>query len=51
MKELDLIRLYYYLCDCNDKVLWAHHQRFSPNCSSDNEKLDDVELLTIYFLL
>ena len=49
MKELELIRLYYYLCDCNDKVLSIHHQRFSHNCSPSNEKLDDIELLTIYF--
>ncbi|HQE50706.1 MAG TPA: transposase [Fervidobacterium sp.] len=49
MKELELISLYYYLCECNDNVLWIHHQRFSPNCAPKNEKLTDVELLTIYF--
>lgn len=49
MKELELIRLYCYLCDCNDKVLWAYHQRFSPNSKPSNEKLTDMELLTIYF--
>ena len=49
MKEIELIRLYYYLCECNDKELWAYNQRFSPNSSPTNEKLTDVELLTIYF--
>ena len=49
MKELELIRLYCYLCDCNDKELALHHQRFSPNSCPANEKLTDVELLTIYF--
>ncbi|MEO6760602.1 MAG: transposase, partial [Saprospiraceae bacterium] len=48
MKELELIRLYCYLCDCNDKELAIHHQRFSPNSRPSNEKLTDVELLTIY---
>lgn len=49
MYELKLIGLYYYLCECNDKALWAYHQRFSPNSKPSNEKLTDVELLTIYF--
>ena len=49
MHELELIRLYCYLCDCNDTVLWAYHQRFSPNSKPSNEKLTDMELLTIYF--
>lgn len=49
MYELELVRLYCYLCDCNDRVLWAYHQRFSPNSSPCNEKLTDMELLTIYF--
>ena len=49
MKELELIRLYCYLCDCNDRELAIHYQRFSPNCCPANEKLTDVELLTIYF--
>lgn len=48
MKELELIQLYYYLCECNDKTLWAYNQRFSPNHSPLNEKLTDMELLTIY---
>ncbi len=49
MKELELIALYYYLCNCNDKLLCAYNQRFSPNSAPSNEKLTDVELLTIYF--
>ena len=48
MLEIELIRLYFYLCECNDKGLWAYHQRFSPNSCPTNEKLTDVELLTIY---
>lgn len=48
MLEIELIRLYFYLCECNDKALWIHHQRFSPNSCPSNEKLTDVELLTIY---
>lgn len=49
MKELELIRLYFYFCDCNDKGLGQYHQRFSRNSSPSNEKLTDIELLTIYF--
>lgn len=49
MKELELIRLYFYFCDCNDKGLGQYHQRFSRNCWPSNEKLTDMELLTIYF--
>jgi Transposase DDE domain len=49
MKELELIRLYFYLCECNDKLLCAYCQRFSPNAKPSNEKLTDAELLTIYF--
>jgi hypothetical protein len=49
MRELELIALYYYLCDCNDTILWAYAQRFSPNSLPQNEKLTDAELLTIYF--
>lgn len=48
MLEIDLIRLYIYLCECNDNGLWVYHQRFSPNACPTNEKLTDVELLTIY---
>jgi hypothetical protein len=49
MQELELIKLYCYLCDCNDTILWQYHQRLSPNSNPSNEKLTDVELLTIYF--
>ena len=49
MKEIELIRLYYYLCQCNDKGLWIYNQRFSANSSPNNQKIDDIELLTIYF--
>lgn len=49
MKELELIRLYFYLCECNDNLLRVYCQRFSANTSPSNEKLTDVELLTIYF--
>ena len=49
MNELKLISLYFYLCECNDKVLAVYHQRFSNNSLPSNEKLTDVELLTIYF--
>ncbi len=48
MKEMELIRLYFYLCECNDKFLSAYCQRFSPNATPNNEKLTDAELLTIY---
>lgn len=48
MYELELIRLYCYLCECNDTKLWAYHQRFSRNSKPSNEKLTDMELLTIY---
>jgi hypothetical protein len=49
MRELDLIRLYYYLCECYDTELRWHCQRFSNNSSPSNEKITDSELLTIYF--
>ncbi|NBA78955.1 transposase [Emticicia sp. ODNR4P] len=49
MRELDLIRLYYYLCECYDNELRWHCQRFSNNSSPSNEKITDSELLTIYF--
>jgi hypothetical protein len=49
MRELDLIRLYYYLCECYDTELRWHCQRFSNNSSPSNEKITDAELLTIYF--
>ncbi len=49
MRELELIRLYFYLCECNNNLLSAYCQRFSRNASPNNEKLTDAELLTIYF--
>jgi hypothetical protein len=49
MKELELITLYYYFCECYDTELRWYHQRFSPNTSPINEKLTDEEILTIYF--
>lgn len=49
MKELELIQLYFYLCECNNTIPGFYHQRFSPNSSPQNEKITDVELLTIYF--
>lgn len=49
MRELDLIRLYYYLCECYDNELRWHCQRFSNNSLPSNEKITDSELLTIYF--
>lgn len=49
MKELELIQLYFYLCECNNTIPGFYRQRFSPNSSPKNEKITDVELLTIYF--
>ena len=49
MKELELIALYYYFCECYDTDLRWYCQRFSPNSSPVNEKMTDEELLTIYF--
>ena len=49
MKELELIWLYYYLCECYDTELRWYCQRFSPNSEPKNLKITDVELLTIYF--
>lgn len=49
MKELELIALYYYLCDCYKKELCWYNQRFSKNAKPSNEKLTDEEILTIYF--
>ena len=48
MKELELICLYFYLCECNDILLSVHGQRFSPNAAPKNEKLTDAELLTTH---
>jgi Transposase DDE domain len=49
MKELELIKLYYYLCECYNTELRWYCQRFSPNSSPSNEKITDEELLCIYF--
>lgn len=49
MKELELIQLYYYLCECYTTELCWYCQRFSPNSSPINEKITDEELLCIYF--
>ncbi len=49
MKALELIRLYYYLCECYDTELRWYCQRFSPNSEPENLKITDAELLTIYF--
>ena len=49
MKELELIQLYFYFCECYNKELRWYNQRFSPNSTPRNEKLSDEELLTIYF--
>lgn len=49
MKELELIALYYYFCECYDTDLRWYCQRFSPNSSPANKKMTDEELLTIYF--
>lgn len=49
MKELELIYLYCYLCECYNKELWCYCQRFTPNTSPINQKITDEELLTIYF--
>lgn len=49
MKELELIQLYYYLCECYNKELFCYCQRFSNNSNPKNEKITDEELLCIYF--
>lgn len=49
MKELELIALYYYFCECYDTDLRWYCQRFSRNSLPANEKLTDEELLTVYF--
>jgi Transposase DDE domain len=48
MKEIELISLYFYLCGCNDTSISPHVQRFSANSAPSNEKLTDIELLTIF---
>lgn len=49
MKEIELIYLYCYLCECYNKELWHYCQRFTPNTSLSNQKITDEEILTIYF--
>ena len=49
MKEIELIRLYYYFCEYYERELRWYNQRFSNNSTPSNEKLTDAELLTIYF--
>lgn len=45
MKAIELIALYYYVCECYDEELRWHCQRFSNNSS---QEITDEELLTIY---
>jgi hypothetical protein len=45
MKAIELISLYYYVCECYDEELRWHCQRFSNNSS---QEITDEELLTIY---
>lgn len=49
MKELELIQLYCYLCECYDTELSFYCQRFSPNSTPFNQKITDAEVLAIYF--
>lgn len=49
MKEIELIRLYYYFCTYYYSRLFCYAQRFSHNHSPGNTKITDEELLTIYF--
>lgn len=50
MNELKLIALYFYICDCYDKELKWHCQRYSNNVSILDKltKITDEEILTIY---
>lgn len=45
MKAIELIALYYYVCECYVQELRWHCQRFSNNSS---QEITDEELLTIY---
>lgn len=45
MRQLQLIQLYYYVCQCYDKYACLHFQRQSNN---DRPVFTDQELLTIY---
>lgn len=49
MKELKLIQLYYYFCQCYNSKLSGYCQHFSNNSKPSNEKITDEELLTVYF--
>lgn len=49
MKALELIQLYYYLCEHYNRELCHYCQRFSPNSSPSNQKISDEELLCVYF--
>lgn len=49
MKTLELIKLYFYLCECYTTELCWYFQRFSPNTSPNNQKITDEEVLCIYF--
>ena len=49
MKEIELIRMYYYFCTYYFSDLCWYTQRFSHNHSPGNTKITDEELLTIYF--
>lgn len=49
MRELELIQLYFHLYDCYTDELCIYNQKFSPNRNPVNEKISDVEILTIYF--
>jgi hypothetical protein len=45
VKAIELIALYYYVCECYDEELHWHCQRFSNNTA---QEITDEELLTIY---
>lgn len=45
MKAIELIALYYYVCECYIEELRWHCQRFSNNCSLE---ITDEEIITIY---
>lgn len=45
MDEIKLITLYFFICECYNRELRWHCQRFSPN---QHQEFTDEELLTIY---
>lgn len=45
MKALKPIPFYYYRCRCNDTGLCIYYQRFMPNSSPSNEKLEHMKLV------